>query len=1194
MDSLIEAAERNFEAKTPISTKTKLAMKVLKLYLFNKVMSFDKQTSPEQSLMIYLGETIKQIKSLQVNEGPLLTNLLSVFYLENALRPANNVAVVSDFIEVALNLKMNTDVKKLIEIGMNSHFIIIEDSSNEDIVAQKSAFFDLCSYAFNMTRNIDKAVSLLRKVEQREDVDFSISLFNNVIECCLKSKQEQVAESLLDEYTENVDTEIRHNPLIVCTLITGYSKLNKIDEAYEIYTQEFNVQKSVGTKKYLTSFALNALLEGCVRKGYTNDIESIFKYHSQEKGIVDISTISIMIKGYCKNKQMDKALELCNSLDNYNVEPDTMLFEYFLEGCAKNAAIDMAFDIFDIMQAKKIVVGSVSYNSIIEACIYSNNLDKGWKVLEIMESHGVSPDRYSYCFLFKGIKGPHHKRHLTKALNLIFESENSSEDNSQLSYQHYCNNVLLNACINCGEMEQALRLLERMNKNATDEKPDEVSYNTIIKGCAKTKQLDTAFKIFNNMIENGVKPNDVTYNSLINACVRCDKIEEAWDLLAQMEESGVIPDNFTYSTLIKADYSQNDYRPNQKSYNLDRIFKLLDKIKERNQKPDEIVYNCLIDACIKHRDINRAVAVFNEMQLANIIPSSVTYGILIKAYGQSNQLENAFNAFLKMKDLNLQPNDVTYGCLLDACIRNNSLVRAEEVFKNMVKDNVHINTIMYTTMIKGYSKAHKLPEALSIYEKMKADKNNEPNSVTYNSLIDCCVRCDNMKKASSLFSEMKQRKVRPDLITFSTLIKGFCRDNSIEKAFKILKDMEEMKIKPDEVLFNSLLDGCCKANEIDLAMTVYKTMTDQKIVPSNVTFSILVKIYGKSKQLSKALGILDEMNKLNIQPGIVVYTCIIQTCIKAKQISTAIEKFEEMKKRKVQGDSVTYQTLLKGCIQFKKYEQGIRVLEDAVLNNVAITKEVSEPLFQGFYESNPEEAESLIPTLKDQLKRNRYGSRQNQHSKQPYDNKFPKRQHQKDSYNQNSNSVKTWNKENSSKNYWNKNKSDSNYSKNDGAAKPHWQSKPKNDRHNQPWRSKCISSNLNDFDLDNQEEEKTTELSSELVKITPIAVQDLNTTKKAFYPKETQENKKGLKKLNTSAKVWTPTEYKKPVEDKENNIMVNIENKENNQDNKMSKPKSYFNYKKSGLSDSQESSKKVLGDSSTHLTQKQENQNSYY
>jgi hypothetical protein len=87
---------------------------------------------------------------------------------------------------------------------------------------------------------------------------------------------------------------------------------------------------------------------------------------------------------------------------------------------------------------------------------------------------------------------------------------------------------------------------------------------------------------------------------------------------------------------------------------------------------------------------------------------------------------------------------------------------------------------------------------------------------------------------------------------------------------------------------------------------------------------------------------------------------------------------------------------------------------------------------------------------------------------------------------------------------------------------------------------------------------------------------------------------RGSKKLTTSSKVWTPSEYKKPVEGKENNMVVNNENKENTQDNKESKPKSYFNYKKSGHSDSQETSKKVLGDSSTHSTSKKDKQASYF
>jgi pentatricopeptide repeat protein len=92
-----------------------------------------------------------------------------------------------------------------------------------------------------------------------------------------------------------------------------------------------------------------------------------------------------------------------------------------------------------------------------------------------------------------------------------------------------------------------------------------------------------------------------------------------------------------------------------------------------------------------------------------------------------------------MKENKLIPNDVTYGCLIDACIKNGNLQKALQVFKDMKKDKVKMNTIIYTTLIKGYAKEFMLDEALALYEEMISNQDIHPNTVTYNSLIDCSV-----------------------------------------------------------------------------------------------------------------------------------------------------------------------------------------------------------------------------------------------------------------------------------------------------------------------------------------------------------------------------------------------------------------------------------------------------------------------
>jgi pentatricopeptide repeat domain-containing protein 1 len=61
-----------------------------------------------------------------------------------------------------------------------------------------------------------------------------------------------------------------------------------------------------------------------------------------------------------------------------------------------------------------------------------------------------------------------------------------------------------------------------------------------------------------------------------------------------------------------------------------------------------------------------------------------------------------------------------------------------------------------------------------------------PNDVTYNSLIDVCVRCNGMDQAWDLFTQMQENGIVPDNFTFSTLIKGIKPSKNSQKDKKDL------------------------------------------------------------------------------------------------------------------------------------------------------------------------------------------------------------------------------------------------------------------------------------------------------------------------------------------------------------------------------------------------------------------------
>lgn len=72
---------------------------------------------------------------------------------------------------------------------------------------------------------------------------------------------------------------------------------------------------------------------------------------------------------------------------------------------------------------------------------------------------------------------------------------------------------------------------------------------------------------------------------------------------------------------------------------------------------------------------------------------------------------------------------------------------------------------------------------------MKTHPAVAPNTITFNSLLDCCVRCFDMPLAASIFNDMQTGRshgIKPDLITYSTMIKGYCKDRNIEQALETL------------------------------------------------------------------------------------------------------------------------------------------------------------------------------------------------------------------------------------------------------------------------------------------------------------------------------------------------------------------------------------------------------------------------
>merc|ERR1719498_1768706 len=99
--------------------------------------------------------------------------------------------------------------------------------------------------------------------------------------------------------------------------------------------------------------------------------------------------------------------------------------------------------------------------------------------------------------------------------------------------------------------------------------------------------------------------------------------------------SGVEPDLITYSTLLKGYCHFGD---------LNNALQVAETINSCGLQCDELVYNTLMDGCVKVNDLSAGPGLFAEMANLGMKPSNITHSILIRLYQKNGYSKNASDA----------------------------------------------------------------------------------------------------------------------------------------------------------------------------------------------------------------------------------------------------------------------------------------------------------------------------------------------------------------------------------------------------------------------------------------------------------------------------------------------------------------------------------------------------------------------
>ncbi len=251
-------------------------------------------------------------------------------------------------------------------------------------------------------------------------------------------------------------------------------------------------------------------------------------------------------------------------------------------------------------------------------------------------------------------------------------------------------NALMNVLAECSDpgIEGVFERL-KSDKKGLGIKPDQDSYNILLKAYYKMKNSVQAFAVYKEMSSPGcpIKPDVVTYGILLDVCAMKRDVKLASELILDLKARNVTPSISTYCRLMNVfvqandpgiatvfeDIKQHGPKPNLEAYtvlltfyqnnNDEQILQVFADMKKAGVDPDLNSYNIMMNYCAAIVDSHRATKFFEELKVRGLNADIHTYNALIAVFAPTPGHQFVFKVFDEMAECNIAPDSTTFAIL---------------------------------------------------------------------------------------------------------------------------------------------------------------------------------------------------------------------------------------------------------------------------------------------------------------------------------------------------------------------------------------------------------------------------------------------------------------------------------------------------------------------------------------------------
>ncbi|XP_039158708.1 pentatricopeptide repeat-containing protein At1g71210, mitochondrial [Eucalyptus grandis] len=631
------------------------------------------------------------------------------------------------------------------------------------------------------------------------------------------------------------------------TLVMGYAVAGKPEFALQL----FGKMRFRGLD--LDTFAYHVFLNALVEESCFDAVEMVAKQISL-RGFESEITHSIMMKCFCKRKQMDKAEEYLRGLASEGKNLSERLLCTFVDALCRNEKFEQACALVEEFAELGVMPMDRVYGVWLGDLVRAGKIDRA---LEFFQSkkhlEGYIPDMYRY-------------------------------------------NMLICKLLRQNRLEEVFDMLMEMKEAHV--LPDKVTLNAALCFFCKAGMVEVALQLFDLRAEFGLSINGMAYNYLINTLCGDGSTDEAYRVLKNSMVQGHFPGIKTFDVLADALCSEGK---------LDKMKELVGAALDRNFMPSFPTYEKFIlalcrakrveEAYLLHGEINKvarftrktailklihgfnssgrgdiAARLLIEMQDKGHVVGRPLFRAVIRCFFSMENPENQFLRFLEMQLSRGEPSIELYKNFIDGAGHAKRPELAREVYEMMRRNGIQPDVQADFLMLQSYLKSEKASDALNFFSDICHRR--KVSTKLYNTLIAGLCKIGKADVAWEYMSQMKEKGLVPSAECYELLVQLHCSQEQYDAAFDAIADLKNVKRPVTAFTGNVLLFHSLKSPRLYMAWARSSKEHDQ--ISEISELGQLLRAFTVENITGEDVANTEELIKRCFRPNLYTYNMLLK------------------------------------------------------------------------------------------------------------------------------------------------------------------------------------------------------------------------------------------------------------------------------------------------------------------------------